>query len=78
MAKQSAAARAATMRPWGIAKARPKVDGHSTWHIGTTHKHTTDGLLCNAGWPVATCYGPDAEANAWLLIRALRAYEEGE
>lgn len=68
MSEQSIATKAATARPWEIQEGR-MLHGYRSWEV--FHRN----LLRNKGFRVALCYGPDAAANARMILLAVREYE---
>ncbi len=76
MKKQSVATRAATARPWEIQRGYLDAGDHRCWLVITRSKEKLS--LRNDGRVIAICHGPDAAANARLIVLAVQAYEEGE
>ncbi len=76
MPNVSVATRKATARPWHIQKGLIDATDQPTWLVVAAARHNEAGRLLNEGHIVAACYGPDAAANARLIVLALGAYEE--
>ena len=55
-----------TPLPW---VANDQHSGANPWRI-----ESDDGVYANDGWIIAECLGPDAEANAALIVQAVNSH----